>query len=71
MLGIRPALSRRIWRMAGPIVVSNVSVPLIGAVDTAVMGHLDAAYYIGAGAIGAMIFNFLFHLLNCLRMGTT
>ncbi|MCY4504231.1 MAG: MATE family efflux transporter [Alphaproteobacteria bacterium] len=57
--------------MAGPIVVSNVSVPLIGVVDTAVMGHLDAAYYIGAVAIGAMIFNFLFHLLNCLRMGTT
>ena len=71
MLGVPPALSRRIWRMAGPIVVSNVSVPLIGAVDTAVMGHLDAAYYIGAVAIGAMIFNFLFHLLNCLRMGTT
>ena len=71
MFGIRPALSRRIWRMAGPIVVSNVSVPLIGVVDTAVMGHLDAAYYIGAVAIGAMIFNFLFHLLNCLRMGTT
>ena len=71
MFGLRPALSRRIWRMAGPIVVSNVSVPLIGVVDTAVMGHLDAAYYIGAVAIGAMIFNFLFHLLNCLRMGTT
>ena len=71
MFGIRPVLSRRIWRMAGPIVVSNVSVPLIGVVDTAVMGHLDAAYYIGAVAIGAMIFNFLFHLLNCLRMGTT
>ena len=57
--------------MAGPIVVSNVSVPLIGVVDTAVMGHMDAAYYIGAVSIGAMIFNFLFHLLNCLRMGTT
>jgi len=71
VFGVRPALSRRIWRMAGPIVVSNISVPLIGVVDTAVMGHLDAAYYIGAVAIGAMIFNFLFHLLNCLRMGTT
>lgn len=67
----RPALSRRIWRMAGPIAVSNVSVPLVGIVDTAVMGRLDAAHYIGAVAIGAMIFNFLFHMLNCLRMGTT
>ncbi len=71
MPGVRPELSRRVWRMAGPIVISNISVPLIGIVDTAVVGHLDAAYYIGAVAIGAMIFNFLFHLLNCLRMGTT
>ena len=62
---------RRIWRMAWPIIVSNVSVPLLGAVDTAVVGHLPEAYYIGAVAIGAMMFNFIFHGFNCLRMGTT
>jgi MATE family multidrug resistance protein len=57
--------------MAAPIVLANVSVPLLGAVDTAVVGHLPEPYYIGAVAIGAMLFNFIYHLFNCLRMGTT
>lgn len=57
--------------MAGPIILANISVPLLGAVDTAVVGHLPEAYYIGAVAIGAMLFNFIYHLFNCLRMGTT
>jgi len=38
--------------MAGPIILANVSVPLLGAVDTAVVGHLPEPYYIGAVAIG-------------------
>jgi MATE family multidrug resistance protein len=59
------------WAMAGPIILANVSVPLLGAVDTAVVGHLSEVYYIGAVAIGAMIFTFIHHLFNCLRMGTT
>jgi MATE family multidrug resistance protein len=62
---------RRLWRMAGPIILSNISVPLLGAVDTAVVGHLPEPYYIGAIAIGAMIFNFIYYGFNCLRMGTT
>ena len=57
--------------MAGPIILSNVSVPLLGAVDTAVMGHLPEPFYIGAVALGAMIFNVIYHAFNCLRMGTT
>jgi MATE family multidrug resistance protein len=57
--------------MAGPIILANVTVPLLGAVDTAVVGHLPEPYYIGAVAIGAMLFNFIYHLFNCLRMGTT
>jgi len=61
----------QVWAMAGPIILSNISVPLLGAVDTAVVGHLPEAYYIGAVAIGAMLFNYLYHLFNCLRMGTT
>lgn len=64
-------IHRRVWRMAGPIILSNVSVPLLGAVDTAVVGHLPEAYYIGAVGIGAMIFNFIYFGFNCLRMGTT
>src|SRR5690349_18965345 len=61
----------QLWAMAGPIILANVSVPLLGAVDTAVVGHLPEVYYIGAVAIGAMLFNFIYHLFNCLRMGTT
>jgi len=57
--------------MAWPIILANVTVPLLGAVDTAVVGHLPEAYYIGAVAIGAMLFNYIYHLFNCLRMGTT
>ncbi|MES2563322.1 MAG: MATE family efflux transporter [Pseudomonadota bacterium] len=57
--------------MAGPIILANISVPLLGAVDTAVIGQLPEVYYIGAVAIGAMLFNFIYHLFNCLRMGTT
>jgi MATE family multidrug resistance protein len=66
-----PGLHRQIWAMAAPIILANVSVPLLGAVNTAVVGHLDAPYYIGAVAIGATLFNFIYHLFNCLRMGTT
>jgi len=57
--------------MAWPIIIANVTVPLLGAVDTAVVGHLPEPYYIGAVAIGAMLFNYIYHLFNCLRMGTT
>jgi multidrug resistance protein, MATE family len=62
---------RRIWWMAGPIIFSNITVPLLGLVDTAVVGHLPEAYYIGAVGLGAMLFNFIYHAFNCLRMGTT
>ncbi len=61
----------RVWRLAGPIILSNVSVPLLGIVDTAVMGHLDHAYYIGAVAVGAMIFSYVYWGFGFLRMGTT
>ena len=64
-------MHRQIWVMAAPIVLTNVSVPFLGAVDTAVVGHLSEPYYIGAVAIGAMLFNYIYHLFNCLRMGTT
>jgi MATE family multidrug resistance protein len=64
-------LHRQVWAMAAPITLANISVPLLGAVDTAVVGHLPEVYYIGAVAIGAMLFNYIYHLFNCLRMGTT
>ncbi len=51
--------------------ISNLSVPLLGVVDTALVGHLDEVYYLGALAVGGMIFNFLFWGFGFLRMGTT
>ncbi|MGY8994420.1 MAG: MATE family efflux transporter, partial [Rhodospirillales bacterium] len=63
--------NHRVWRLAGPIMISNVSVPLLGAVDTAVVGHLPGPEYIGAVAIGAIIFNLLYWGFGFLRMGTT
>ena len=62
---------RAIWRIAGPMIVSSISVPLLGLVDTGVMGHLDDAYYLGAVAAGATIFSVVFMGMNFLRMGTT
>lgn len=57
--------------MAIPNIISNISVPLLGAVDTAVIGHLEHIYYLGAIAIGSLIFDFIFWGFGFLRMGTT
>lgn len=64
-------MNRKILRLAIPNIVSNLSVPLLGAVDTALVGHLEEVYYLGAIAIGGMIFNFIFWGFGFLRMGTT
>ncbi|MDX1617268.1 MAG: MATE family efflux transporter [Balneolaceae bacterium] len=64
-------MNRRILRLAVPNIISNLSVPLLGAVDTALVGHLEEVYYLGAIAVGSMIFNFLFWGFGFLRMGTT
>ncbi|MDH3966579.1 MAG: MATE family efflux transporter [Rhodospirillales bacterium] len=61
----------RVWALAGPIIVSNLSTPLLGAVDTAVVGHLPDPAYIGGVAVGAVVFNFLYWGFGFLRMGTT
>ena len=57
--------------MALPIIVSNATVPLLGAVDTAVLGHLPDPIYIGGVALGTVIFNYVHASMNFLRMGTT
>jgi MATE family multidrug resistance protein len=61
---------RRVWLIAGPIIISNISVPMLGAVDTAVMGHLPDPKYLGGVAIGAMVFTFIYWGFGFLRMGT-
>ena len=68
---VEPGMHRQVWRLAGPIMISNVSTPLIGVVDTAVVGHLEHSYYLGAVAVGALIFTFVFWSFSFLRMGTT
>ena len=57
--------------IAWPIILSNISTPLLGLVDTAVIGNLGDPALIGAIAVGAMIFSFLFWGFGFLRMGTT
>lgn len=62
---------RAILAIALPIMISNVSTPLIGIVDTGVVGQIPDPSYIGAVAVGALIFNFVFWGFSFLRMGTT
>jgi MATE family multidrug resistance protein len=59
------------WRIAGPIVLSNATVPLLGAVDTGVVGQLGEAAPIGAGGRGAVIQATLYWAFGFLRMGTS
>lgn len=65
------ALHKRTLAIALPMIVSNLTVPLVGMVDTAVAGHLPDVAYLAAVAVGATIFDFLFMGFNFLRMGTT
>ena len=64
-------MNRKILRLAIPNIISNLSVPLLGAVDTALVGHLEEVYYLGALAVGSVISNFIFWGFGFLRMGTT
>lgn len=64
-------MNKRVLALAIPNIISNISVPLLGAVDTAVIGHLEHVYYLGAIAVGSIIFDFIFWGFGFLRMGTT
>ncbi len=64
-------MNKKILRLAIPNILSNLTVPLLSSVDTAIMGHLPAPAYIGGIAVGTMIFNFLYWGVGFLRMGTT
>ncbi|MBX8591683.1 MATE family efflux transporter [Pseudomonas cichorii] len=61
----------RVWGMALPMILSNISVPLVALVDTAVIGHLPHAHQLGAVAVGATLYTFLAWAMGFLRMGTT
>ena len=62
---------RQYFAIALPFIVSTVTQPLLGAVDTAVVGHLDSPIYIGGVAIGTVILNTLYWLFGFLRVSTT
>ncbi|TMV09659.1 MATE family efflux transporter [Ruegeria sediminis] len=66
-----PITHRRVLKIALPIVLSNATVPILGAVDTGVVGQLGEAAPIGAVGIGAVILSTLYWVFGFLRMGTT
>jgi len=65
------ARDRQILQIAVPSIVSNVTVPLLGLIDVAIVGHMGSAVYIGAVAVGSMIFSLTYWLFGFLRMGTS
>jgi MATE family multidrug resistance protein len=65
------SLNHQIWDIAGPAIVSNISIPLLGLVDIAILGHLGSTQYLGAVAIGGAVLSFLYWGFSFLRMGTT
>lgn len=70
----RPAPAYELREVAGlawPLILSNITVPLLGLVDTAVLGHLPQERYLGAATLGATLFSFLYWGFGFLRMGTT
>ncbi len=64
-------INKDILSLAVPNIITNITVPLLGLVDLALMGHLNDPVYIGAIALGSIIFNVIYASLNFLRMGTT
>ncbi len=62
---------RQTWRLVIPIILTNVTVPILGVVDTAVVGHLPGPEYLGAVAVGSLIFSIIYSSMLFLRMGTT
>lgn len=62
---------QQILKIALPAIVTNITVPLLGLVDTAIVGHMGSAAYIGAIAVGSMIFNLVYWVFGFLRMGTS
>ena len=62
---------RHIWRLSWPIILSNLTLPLVGAVDVAMMGHLSHPAFVGAVGLGSLLFSLIYLGAGFLRMGTT
>ena len=63
--------NKKILQIAIPSIVSNITVPLLGLIDVTIVGHLGSAAYIGAIAVGGMLFNIIYWIFGFLRMGTS
>ncbi|MCR9185376.1 MAG: MATE family efflux transporter [Halieaceae bacterium] len=70
-MGAATSLDHKIWQIAWPAILSNISIPLLGLVDAGILGHLDDTRYLGAVAIGSALLSFLYWGFSFLRMGTT
>ena len=64
-------INKRILQIAVPSIISNITVPLLGLIDVTIVRHLGAAAYIGAIAVGGMLFNIIYWIFGFLRMGTS
>ena len=64
-------MNKKILQLAIPSIISNITVPLLGLIDVAIVGHLGSASYIGAIAVGGMLFNIIYWIFGFLRMGTS
>lgn len=61
----------KVWALAAPMILSNISVPLVALVDSTVIGHLPHAHQLGSVAVGASLYTLLVSVLGFLRMGST
>ncbi len=66
-----PSINKSILKLAIPNIITNITVPLLGLVDLSLMGQLKNPIYIGAIALGSIIFNIIYASFNFLRMGST
>ena len=64
-------INKQIFQLAIPNIISNFSIPLLGAVDTALMGRMETDHYLGAVGIGGMIFSFIYWGFGFIRMAST
>lgn len=66
-----PPTHQKVWALAAPMILSNLSVPLVALVDSSVIGHLPHAHQLGAVAVGGSLYTLLVWVMGFLRMGTT
>ena len=64
-------IDSKIWSIAWPAIVANISIPLLGLADATLLGHLDSPRHLAAVAVGGAVISFLYWGFSFLRMGTT